>query len=119
MLNFTSRLKFRQIRFIRQRIFLQPEFKSMADNNEQIKQLLARLDKMVEYQGYFFREITSIREEIKKLRTIQPKPSVFAPTETPKKPIPREEISPVHISSHRRNRFVRTNFDQTFLLRHR
>lgn len=26
----------------------------MIDNNEQIKQLLARLDKMVEYQGYFF-----------------------------------------------------------------
>ncbi|CAN5453257.1 DUF2339 domain-containing protein [soil metagenome] len=65
----------------------------MTDKNEQIKQLLARLDKMVEYQSYFFREIKLIREEIKKLETIQPKPPVFTPPEIPKKPIPREDIS--------------------------
>lgn len=65
----------------------------MPDNSEQIKQLLARLDKMVEYQGFFFREITSIREEIKKLKTVQPKPPVHTPIETPQKPVSPEEIS--------------------------
>ncbi len=65
----------------------------MTDKKEQIKQLLARLDKMVECQGYFFREIKLIREEISKLEAIQPTPTVAAPSEIPKKPMQREDIS--------------------------
>ena len=65
----------------------------MTDNKDQIKRLVARLDKMVEYQSYFFREIKLIREEINKLEIIEPKASVSAPTEIPKKPILREDIS--------------------------
>jgi protein-arginine kinase activator protein McsA len=34
---------------------------------EKINRLQARLDKMVEYQDYFYREINQIREEIKSL----------------------------------------------------
>lgn len=65
----------------------------MNDNNEQIKQLQARLDKMVEYQNYFYREINLIREEIKKLKINQPRQTTFAPPEPQKKPSAREDIS--------------------------
>ena len=40
----------------------------MPETNEQIERLQLRLDKMVEYQDYFFREINLIRIEIEKLR---------------------------------------------------
>lgn len=41
----------------------------MSDYGEQIDQLQKRLDKMIEYQNYFFREINLIRDEIGKLQT--------------------------------------------------
>lgn len=41
----------------------------MADSNEKIIQLQARLDKMVEYQDYFYREINQIKNELKILKT--------------------------------------------------
>lgn len=65
----------------------------MTDNNEQIKQLQTRLDKMVEYQDYFYREINLIREEIKKLKVNQTEQTAFTPPESPKQPIAREDIS--------------------------
>ncbi len=41
----------------------------MADSNEKINQLQTRLDKMVEYQDYFYREINQIRDELKALES--------------------------------------------------
>ncbi len=69
-----------------------PNSDQMNDSNEQIEKLQTRLDKMVEYQDYFYREINLIREEIKNLKTVQPNRTAFTPTETPKKPIPREDV---------------------------
>ena len=40
----------------------------MSDTDEKINRLTARLDKMVEYQDYFYREINSIRDEITALK---------------------------------------------------
>lgn len=63
----------------------------MSENNEKLAQLQQRLDKMVEYQGYFDKEINLIRSEIKVLRAeyqrqnvgqaqpIVEKPPVFIP----------------------------------------
>lgn len=41
----------------------------MPDSNEKINQLQARLDKMVEYQNYFYREINQIRDELKNFKS--------------------------------------------------
>ncbi len=41
----------------------------MNESDEKINQLQARLDKMVEYQNYFYREINQIRDEIKLLQS--------------------------------------------------
>jgi len=40
----------------------------MPDTDEKINRLEARLDKMVEYQDYFYREINLVRDEIKSLK---------------------------------------------------
>lgn len=53
----------------------------MSNNQEKINQLQSRLDKMVEYQQYFFREINAIQNEIKELRKTniqanEPKPPI-------------------------------------------
>lgn len=76
----------------------------MADLNEKLNQLQARLDKMIEYQDYFYREINQIRDEIQSLKTnAQPAESVQTPTEKPvenyvspqseTKPFPRPPIA--------------------------
>ncbi len=44
----------------------------MSDTSEKINQLQTRLDKMVEYQDYFYRETNQIREEIKLLKSALP-----------------------------------------------
>lgn len=41
----------------------------MSDSGEKINQLQTRLDKMVEYQDYFYREINQIRDELRSLKT--------------------------------------------------
>ena len=41
----------------------------MPDSSEKINQLQTRLDKMVEYQDYFYREINQIRDELKTLKS--------------------------------------------------
>ncbi|HLM60835.1 MAG TPA: DUF2339 domain-containing protein [Pyrinomonadaceae bacterium] len=51
----------------------------MSDLREKINGLQAQLDKMVEYQDYFYREINQIREEIKSLS--QPIPEIKSDTE--------------------------------------
>lgn len=53
----------------------------MPDSSEKINQLQTRLDKMVEYQDYFYREINQIRDELKSLRTASP------PVEASKPPL--------------------------------
>lgn len=85
----------------------------MSETGEKINQLQARLEKMVEYQDYFYREINQIREEINHLKKTQavqtataPAPEILTPpfaddappkTETkpflPRPPIEREEQS--------------------------
>jgi uncharacterized membrane protein len=45
----------------------------MPDFDEKINRLQARLDKMVEYQDYFYREINLINDELKNLKTEQTK----------------------------------------------
>jgi uncharacterized membrane protein len=57
----------------------------MPETNEQIELLQTRLDKMVEYQDYFFREINLIRTEIDKLKTNQPVQKVDLHADSPKK----------------------------------
>lgn len=57
----------------------------MSDNQEKLSQLQQRLDKMVEYQQYFFREINAIQNEIKDLRKSQAQsPNVVPPISTEK-----------------------------------
>ncbi len=43
----------------------------MSETGEKIKQLQTRLDKMVEYQDYFYREINQLRSELKKLESTE------------------------------------------------
>ena len=57
----------------------------MPDTSEQIELLQTRLDKMVEYQDYFFREINLIRTEIDKLKTNQPAQKVDLRADSQKK----------------------------------
>jgi uncharacterized membrane protein len=70
----------------------------MIENGEKIIKLQARLDKMVEYQDYFYREINQIRDELKNLKSsVQPAETIAAPiveekippAEPPTKPFPR------------------------------
>ena len=70
----------------------------MADSQEKINQLQARLDKMVEYQDYFYREINQIRHELKTLKTSAqtgaaaeetPLVEQYIPPKTEAKPFPR------------------------------
>ena len=72
----------------------------MPDFNEKINELQARLDKMVEYQDYFYRETNFLRDELKKLRagnqttaTTAKPPIVEAhapPTEPASEPFPHQ-----------------------------
>lgn len=57
----------------------------MSETSEQIERLQTRLDKMVEYQDYFFREINLIRVEIDKLNANRSEPNVVLPLESTKK----------------------------------
>jgi uncharacterized membrane protein len=75
--------------------------KVMTENGEKIIKLQARLDKMVEYQDYFYREINLIRDELKTLKTAkQPNETVKTPmveervpqTEPTTKPFPRPPV---------------------------
>ncbi len=52
----------------------------MADSQKKINQLQTRLDKMVEYQDYFYREINQIRAELKDLKTDEQMDLKFLPT---------------------------------------
>ena len=70
----------------------------MSDSNEKINRLQVRLDKMVEYQDYFYREINQIRDELKTLKTDRhssetAKPPIVEasvpPSEPAAKPFPR------------------------------
>ena len=73
----------------------------MPDSSEKINQLQTRLDKMVEYQDYFYREINQIRDELKTLKspnqtgeTIKT-PIVDKPVpqyKPPTKPFPRPSV---------------------------
>lgn len=56
----------------------------MPDYGEQIDQLQKRLDKMIEYQNYFFREINLIRNEISKLQTYRQEQNDIATTASQK-----------------------------------
>ncbi len=68
----------------------------MSDYNEKISQLQQRLDKMVEYQGYFDREINLIRSEINVLRATYQKQNVSQPPPIQAKPPVREYVPPPH-----------------------
>ncbi len=73
----------------------------MTENGEKITQLQARLDKMVEYQDFFYREINQIRDELKNLKSPnQPNETIVTPlveeiippTKPPTKPFPRAAV---------------------------
>ncbi|NJM53229.1 MAG: DUF2339 domain-containing protein [Blastocatellia bacterium] len=61
----------------------------MSDYSEKLAQLQQRLDKMVEYQGYFDKEINLIRREINILRATYQKQNISQPI------LPLQEKSPV------------------------
>ena len=65
----------------------------MPDSNEKINQLQTRLDKMVEYQDYFYREINQIRAELKTLKTSNSK------DETTKPPIVEQPVPPIETAA--------------------
>ncbi len=65
----------------------------MPETNEQIERLQARLDKMVEYQDYFFREINLIQIEIGKLKAIRNEQTIVLPSESQKKPPVDKDVS--------------------------
>ncbi|HXH68879.1 MAG TPA: hypothetical protein VNI60_00890, partial [Pyrinomonadaceae bacterium] len=65
----------------------------MPETNEQIERLQARLDKMVEYQDYFFREINLIQIEIGKLKAIPNEQNDILPLESQKKPPVDKDVS--------------------------
>ena len=65
----------------------------MPDSNEKINQLQTRLDKMVEYQDYFYREINQIRAELKTLKTSNSK------DETTKPPIVEQPVPPIETTA--------------------
>ncbi len=73
----------------------------MADSQKKLNELQTRLDKMVEYQDYFYREINFLRDEIKKLRTDSQTTATAMPpiveerapqSESAAKPFPRQPI---------------------------
>lgn len=76
----------------------------MADLNNKLNQLQTRLDKMVEYQDYFYREINQIRAEIQSLKANahvvppvntppqKPVENYVPPPQTETKPFPRPPI---------------------------
>ena len=55
----------------------------MSDTDDKINRLAARLDKMVEYQDYFYRETNQIRDEIKSLKQTSPDAKVQTQSKTP------------------------------------
>lgn len=65
----------------------------MAEIDERIDQLQARLENLVKHQEHFVREISQIRYEINVLRAVQQKRNAQA-QEMPKKPPVREYIPP-------------------------
>jgi len=54
----------------------------MPDIDEKINRLQIRLEKMVEYQDYFYKEINLIRDEIKSLKHISPESKVETANKT-------------------------------------
>ena len=67
----------------------------MADSQAKINQLQARLDKMVEYQDYFYREINQIRAELKTLKTSN------QPGEATKPPVVERDIPYIETAAKR------------------
>lgn len=65
----------------------------MSKTSEQIERLQMRLDKMVEYQDYFFREINLIRVEIEKLNANRSEQSIVLPLESSKKTPVDKDVS--------------------------
>lgn len=69
----------------------------MSDYNEKLSQLQQRLDKMVEYQNYFNREISLIRNEINALKQQSQPNEVKAPpivSQPPRPSFERPQITP-------------------------
>ncbi len=66
---------------------------NMAEIDERIDQLQARLENLVNYQAYFGSEISQIRYEINVLRAVQQKRNAQT-QEIPKKPPVREYVPP-------------------------
>ena len=64
----------------------------MSDSDEKINRLQTRLDKLVEYQDYFYREINLIRDEIKNLKGVQPELRTAPKSEPSIKPPHRQNI---------------------------
>ncbi len=79
----------------------------MPDNSEQIERLQTRLDKMVEYQDYFFREINLIRVEIDKLKANWNEQNIVLPLESQKKPSVEKDISFYKPPSVKQHSFVK------------
>ncbi len=65
----------------------------MPETSEQIERLQTRLDKMVEYQDYFYREMNLIRGEIDKLKASPQTQKVDLREDSPKKPPVDKNIS--------------------------
>ncbi|MEP6923342.1 MAG: DUF2339 domain-containing protein [Pyrinomonadaceae bacterium] len=73
----------------------------MSDYNERLNQLQARLEKMVEYQNYFYREINLIRDQINSLKqaatpSAEARPKFEHTYEPPNRPPPVEENTVVN-----------------------
>lgn len=66
----------------------------MADNNEKLAQLQQRLNKVIEYQGFFDKEINSIRNEINLLLAEQRKQNFSQSPPISEKPPIREYVPP-------------------------
>jgi len=62
----------------------------MSESDDKINQLQARLDKMVEYQDFFYREINLIRDEIKSLKQFSPE--IKLKSEKESQPSPEEKL---------------------------
>jgi uncharacterized membrane protein len=66
----------------------------MSDSNEKINRLQERLDKMVEYQDYFYREINLINDELRNLKTDQTKSKAAPKPELPIEPSSKSPLKP-------------------------
>lgn len=66
----------------------------MSELGERINQLQTRLDKMVEYQDYFYREINQLQAEIKSLKETASMPTADVEAKPPTPPPAREPVFP-------------------------